>query len=470
MIVAKFGGTSVSSPSQIKTIYKIVLGQIHKKPVVVVSAISGVTDLLFALGKIENNQFDETIFAIKDKHINLIDQVWKNDSVKKEIISYIDEQIKEIKILCKKNKFNKACLDKLASYGEIMSSFIVACYFNKRGLRAKQVIASDIITTNDDFGSAEFLHDLTKTRIDKILKPIVQDGVVPVVTGFIGSTISGKTTTLGRGGSDYSASIIGLCLDAKEVQIWTDVDGVFTADPRCVRKAKLIPSISYREASELASFGARVLHPRTIKPAIKANIPVKVLNTFNPKSVGTLIIDKVDYSNPITAIAFKRKVSLVNIYSTEMLLRKGFLVKVFSVFAKNNISVDLVSVSEVSISVTLDNDENLPNAQKEIAFFAGVSVMKNYSTISLIGESIANSPTIIKDIFNILSKDNIQIKMISLGATDINIGLVIDSQNLDRAVNVLHDKLLMKHRIRFKTKEGQIQKTALENYRYKAIN
>lgn len=442
MIVAKFGGTSISSSQNIKTICDIVKSGIKKKPVLVVSALSGITDFLISLSNSQDKT--EIIKNIQKKHYSLINDFWGNDAEKKEILKFVDQKINEISEFVSNRKFNKQSLDKLVSFGEIMSSFIITAALNSKGIKSSRITATDLIVTNDSFGNAEFLLKPTRIKTMEVLLPLIKKGIVPVVTGFIGATNQGQITTLGRGGSDYSASIIGFCLKAREIQIWTDVDGVFTTDPRVVKNVKLLPKISFREASELAAFGAKVLHARTIKPAIKADIPVRVLNTFNIKNPGTLIAEKVDFSNPITAIAFKKNITLVNIYSTEMLHRIGFLAKIFKIFSKNNISIDLVSVSEVSISVTLDNNENLENAIKELSQFGTVSTTKNLGMISLVGEGIVTSSQIIHKIFDVLDIENILVKMISLGATDINVSLVVLNDQVDKAVRVLHNELLMK--------------------------
>lgn len=444
MIVAKFGGTSVSSKERVLSLCNIVESELERQPVVVVSALSGVTDLLLSLPTLPKNRIGKTIREIRDKHNNLAAQLWFDKEVQQDIMQFIDSKLEEVARLNFKENPTKQFLDKLASYGEIMSAHIITEALSRKGIKAVRVIATDLIVTNGHFGSAEFLLKPTKKRTIKILMPLIKDGVVPVITGFIGSTKEGQVTTLGRGGSDYTASIIGFCLGASEIQIWTDVDGMFTADPRFFESAKSLPVVSFKEASELATFGARVLHPRTIKPAIVANIPVKVLNTFNPISAGTLIKEKIENLPSIRAIAFKRKINLINIYSSEMLLQKGFLARIFKVFAKNNLSVDLVSVSEVSVSVTLDGSESLTNTAEEISDFANVSVVRGLGMVSLIGEGITDSTQTIKKIFDILDKEKILTRMVSLGATDINISIVIESERIEQAVKVLHDQLLLK--------------------------
>jgi aspartate kinase len=444
MIVAKFGGTSVSTKERILTIAKIVRNEINRKPVVVVSALSGVTDLLLSISTVPYLKTEKIIQRINVLHQNLVEDLFADSLVRKNIFSYIEDRLDEIRKIAKKENFDKASLDKLVSYGEILSSYIIANAINSVGIKAAQVVATDLIVTDNNFGSAEFLTVPTIKNVKKFLTPMIKKEIIPVVTGFIGKSQSGKTTTFGRGGSDYSASIIGFCLGVEEIQIWTDVDGIFSADPRLVKNARHLAAVSYREASELATFGAKVLHPRTIRPAVKNGIPVRILNSFNIKNSGTLIVDKHNNLNPITAIASKNKITLVNIYSTDMLLQKGFLAKVFQIFASQNISIDLVSVSEVSVSLTLDNDENLSKVIKELSKFASVTATRSLGIVSLVGEGIVTSSSIIKLIFEILDKEKILVKMVSLGATNINVSLVIQQSQVEHAVKILHRQLLLK--------------------------
>lgn len=441
-IIMKFGGTSVSKKARIDVICQTVLANKTNNPIVVVSALSGVTDLLLAfLGEKNNISRINILKKIEEKHQELIESIWQSKKSRKEVMQHVKEKLNELNKLPKQNfrkNIKKSFSDKVVSYGEILSSHVISCALEKKGITSKQVVATDCIVTDDHFGSAEFIVDKTKERIQEKIMPLLKKNIVPVVTGFIGATVSGKTTTFGRGGSDYTASILGYSLSAKEIQIWTDVDGIFTTDPRMVKKVWLIPSISFREASELASFGAKVLHPRTLKPAIAAKIPVRVLNTFNPKSAGTSIIEKSAVKNSITAISFKRRVTLVNVYSLEMLHQKGFLAKIYKIFAKHDISVDLVSSSEVSESIVLDNDDNLEKAVVELSKFASVSVKKDLGMVSLIGEGIVSDTKSIMEIFKVLDKEKILVHMVSLGAIDINVSLVVKSDEVSNAVTALH--------------------------------
>lgn len=440
-VVIKFGGTSVSRNDRIQTICDIVVREKSRNPIVVVSALSGVTDLLLSLSHKNKNELTVVLRDIKKIHMRLVNSIWKDKKNRSDIESYIDEKMLELLHIIKNNIISKKALDNIVSFGEIMSSYIVSKALQSRSISSRQIIASDLIITDSHFGSAEFLVEPTKRKIIEVLLPLITKGIVPVVTGFIGANQEGEITILGRGGSDYTASIIGFCLNSKEIQIWTDVNGIYTTDPRLVKKAWCIPIMSYKEASEMAFFGAKILHPRTIRPAIKAKIPVRVLNTLNPEHPGTLIVEKSDKKNSIKAISFKRNITLVNMYATEMLLSKGFLMRIFGIFSKNNISVDLVSVSEVSISVTLDNIENIDTAIKELETFTKVTLSKNNATISLIEEGIVNSSVTISNVFNLLNKKNILVKMVSLGATNINISLVIESDQLDKVVIALHNNL-----------------------------
>lgn len=440
MIVAKFGGTSVGNSKRIKNLVGIIQSKLEEKPVVVVSAVSGVTDRLLSLVSASISERKKIIPELQSIHEEIASEL----GLEKNTFGYIRSRISRVQKLIKKSSLKKEDIDELVSNGEIISSYIVARTFLKNGIQSKQIIATDLIITNDNFGAAEFLPDKTQKKVKKTILPLIKKGIIPIVTGFIGATQTGKTTTLGRGGSDYTASIIGYSLHAREVQIWTDVDGILTTDPRIVKNAKILPEISYREASELATFGARVLHPRTIKPAIEAKIPVRILNSFNPNNPGTLIVEKVKNKKEMTAIAFKRKVTLVNIYSTQMLLQKGFLARIFEVFTQNNISIDLVSVSEVSVSVTLDDTNNLNSAVKALSTFASISVENNLGIVSLIGDKIVGTSSMIKNIFSVLDKKKVLVRMVSLGAIDINMSLVIQSGEVERAVRVLHNNILLK--------------------------
>lgn len=442
-IIIKFGGTSVSTAKNIDTIVNIVRLLNNKNPIVVVSALSGVTDLLLDIAKGFEGELKENIDKIQKKHEQLIFDLWKDNKSAQEITSYIKKQLEEVSLLIKSSSKDKRFFDKVVSYGEIMSSYIIAKWLEHQQIPSQQIIATNVIVTDNNFGSAEFLEEQTRQQAEKTLLPLIKNKVVPVVTGFIGATQEGDTTTLGRGGSDYSASIIGFALLAQEIQIWTDVDGVFTADPRVVKTAQPIPEITFQEASEMAFLGAKVLHPRTMRPAAKANIPVRVLNTFNPKNQGTYIVNKKERKSRVTAITFKRKVVLLTIKAEQMFMSTGFLAKIFDLFREENVSVDLVSVSEVTVSLTLDMVDTLQDLVKKIDKFARVVVDEDAAVVSVIGEHIARYPNAMHDVFSILNKKNIRVKMISFSAQNRNVSCVIKSTCWEEAVQSLHDGLLL---------------------------
>lgn len=440
IIVAKFGGTSVSTKNNIQTIADIVTKE--KKiydVVIVVSALSGVTDLLLLTASGDK----DSIKLIKEKHARLIADLWRDQKVTEGLHVFVEECLAKVLDICKAKITDRKLLDTVVSFGEIMSSKIIATYLTNVGILAEAVVASDIIATDDHFGSAEFLPEKTKQNAESILLPLMNKNIVPVITGFIGATEKGEVTTLGRGGSDYSGSIIGFALNAFEVQIWTDVDGVFTADPRIVKTARPIPEISFEEASEMAFFGAKVLHPRTMRPAVKAGIPVRVLNTFNPSSPGTSIVKKEEKKSRITAITFKKKVVLLTIKAEKMFMSKGFLAKIFDLFREGDISLDLVSVSEVTVSLTLDMVDNLKDVVKKIEKFSRVDIDEEASVVSVIGEHIGRYPHAVRDVFSILDKKNIRVKMISFSAQNRNISCVIKNTRWEDAVHALHDGLLL---------------------------
>ncbi len=293
--------------------------------------------------------------------------------------------------------------------------------------------------TNPDFGNAEPL-DHAPEMIDKCVCGMDH---VPVVTGFIGKTTAGEITTLSRGGSDYTASIIAAACNAKEVQIWTDVDGVMSADPRVVKEAKTIKKLSFNEASELAVFGARVLHPKSLIPALEKNIPVRVLNTYNPDSEGTIVVMKSEKSDSvIKAIACKKGISLVNVTSTRMLNACGYLARVFDIFRDYQKSVDMIATSEVSISMTLNEPGNMEGIIKDLEGIADVKTEDNKAIICVVGEGMNHELGIAGRIFTALGKTGKNIEMISQGASEINIGLVVDEENADNVVRALHEEFI----------------------------
>ncbi len=436
MIVMKFGGTSVGGAEQIKDVADIVRSYITKKPVVVVSAVTKITDkLIEAANAASQGNGDETLSNIKKIHYEIIEKLGLGKLL-------IEKDIEELSRLVNKIKINRKIDDKISdsiqSFGERMSSKIVAAQLNKINVKAQAFNAWDLgFVTTSDFGNAEPLEE-AYSNLDSNIKKL---NVVPVITGFIGKTENGEITTLGRGGSDYSAAIIGSAINADEIQIWTDVDGVMSSDPRIISNAKTLEKVSFAEASELAYFGAKVLHPKTILPAVKKNIPVKVLNTFNPKGNGTLILKEIGKgSQTVKAITSKKSIILINVDSKRMLGAYGFLARLFDVFYKYRQSVDVVSTSEVSVSMTIDNDKNVNDIVLDLKGIADTNVLRNRAVVCVIGEGMRHIPGIAARIFATLGKNGINIEMISQGASEINVTFVVENKDADKAVKALHEE------------------------------
>lgn len=433
MIVMKFGGTSVGGADEIRNVAGIIKSNLGRKPVVVVSAVKKITDRLIELANLaKEGNVDNTFSAIKNTHYGILEKL----ALEKNLL---DNDFKELQKAVKNingKMLDAKTLDLFQSFGERMSSKIVAAQIRKSGIEAQAFNAFDLgLVTNSDFGNAEPL----KEAYNNLNKNITKLNVVPVITGFIGKTENGEITTLGRGGSDYTAGIVGAAIHASEIQIWTDVDGIMSADPKIVGNARTLEQVSFAEASELAYFGAKVLHPKTIIPAMEKHIPVRVLNTFNSKGKGTLILNEVEKSEQaVKAITSKKNITLIQVNSKRMLGAYGFLARLFDVFYKYKQSVDVVATSEVSVSMTVDNGKNVEDIALDLKGIADVGVLKNKAVICVVGEGMRNTPGISGRTFSVLGKNKINIEMISQGASEINITFVIDGKDAENAVKVLH--------------------------------
>lgn len=436
MIVMKFGGTSVKDADRIKNVCELVRKNLDKHPVVVVSALGGVTDDLIKLANASLTGDDQIFRIIKDRHNDSLAKLELNNEIVKDNLAELEIFIKGISLV---KELTKRALDCVASFGERMSSRIIAAYFSKAGIPSRACDAFDIgLVTDDNFGSANPLQDAAP----KIRQSLSKMEELPVITGYIGKTKDGYITTLGRNGSDYTATIIGAAIDAAEIQIWTDVDGIMTADPKIVASPKPIEVMSFDEASELAYYGGRVLHPFTLVPAMKKNIPVRVLNTFNPDNKGTVILAHVEGSKKgtIKSIANKKRQYIVDITNPEMLLEYGFLAKIFEIFRKHQIIINIVSTSEVSVSVTTDTPSNLEKAINELSRDFDVSFQKDKAIICVVGEGLKHTPGIAGDVFSAVKDTGANIFMISQGASNINITFVINEEDVDKVVCSLHKK------------------------------
>ena len=446
MIVMKFGGTSVQDAAAINQAASIVGGRRERAPIVVVSAMARVTDTLIRLARAAmKRRLDEAISeleALRTRHIGTARELLEEataDSVGRELGNHFNELENLIRSVSTLGELTPRTHDAIVSFGERLSSVIVAAAFRQRGLPAQLVDSRGFIITDDHFTRATpNIAELARRTRETIL-PILQSGSVPMAQGFIGATLEGVTTTIGRGGSDYTAALIGAALDAESIEIWTDVDGLMTADPRIVPGARRIRVISFAEASELSYFGAKVLHPSTVLPAVERGIPVHIYNTLNPTCEGTLIVAHPTPSrNVIKSIAFKRGVTIVNVNSTRMLLAFGFLRTIFEVFERHQTSVDVVTTSEVSVSMTLDNTDRLEAIKRDLSGIGEVAVERSKAIVCVVGDNLKFTPGVAARLFKAVDKTNVN--MISQGASEINLTFVIDESDVDRVVLKLHDE------------------------------
>jgi len=445
MIIMKFGGTSVEDARAMENVVKIVKGEQGRNPVVVLSAIAGATNALLRSARIALDGNLERAHAelnvLLERHVTLLENLIDDRSEVQQLILIIRKRLDELKTLCQGitilGELTNRSLDAVASVGEQLSTLILSRAMAVRGLPVELIDARTFMITDGQFASAApDFGQITQKAQDSIL-PVLRSGKIVVTQGFIGSTPKGITTTLGRGGSDYSAAIIGAALGAEEIQIWTDVDGVLTADPRIAPAAMKLKVISFREASELAYFGAKVLHPSTILPAIEKNIPVIVLNSKRPQSTGTRIVGNPPKSNAVVkSIASKKGITVINIQSSRMLMAYGFLSSIFSVFQRHKTAVDLVSTSEVAVSLTIDNTSSLELIEKELREFAEVSVYEQKAIVCVVGEQMRSTVGVVDRVFRALN--DVNVIMISQGASEINMSLVIDENAVTRAVQQLH--------------------------------
>jgi len=447
VIVIKFGGTSVGNADRVAEAIDIVVARRHLRPIVVVSALAGVTDALVAAADAARAQQPEVaasiIADVRRKHEDVgLRLIQQRQDFFDAFVAQLSKQIEEVNVILKGfaylGEITPRGADRIMSIGEKFSSVLFAYTLMMRA-PAEHVHSETVVITDDNFGSATPDMDATTAAATEALLPIVERGHIPVMGGFIGRTPAGATTTLGRNGSDYSAAIVAAAVGAKEVQIWTDVDGLLTCDPRLVPGAHVIDHISFDEAAELAQFGAK-LHPRTLEPAMTANIPVRVLNTHNPSSPGTVITRTPDASAGPRSIARKRNVTMVHVTSNKMLGAHGFLARLFNVFEKLGISVDLIATSEVSVSVTVDERQNMEELERKLHEIAeSVEMLDNQCIIAIVGQNLMADSRVGARILGAL--DGVGVKMISLGRSGLNLSIVVDDAEADGAVRAIHNAL-----------------------------
>lgn len=444
-IVMKFGGTSVADAAALENVARIVAAHREAAPVVVVSAMSGVTDALLASVAIASERRPHDAIASLqetfERHQEAAQQLLSFEILQeflaklRDAATHIPQQLRR---LVSEPSSQPAIQDAVVAYGEFLSSALLSDLLRDRGVRARPVNPRHCIVTNDEYTHAAPLIAETFGRTRESLLPLVEDGIVPVIGGFVGATTKGDTTTLGRGGSDYTAALLGAALRSEEIQIWTDVTGVLTADPRVVPDAQTVERLSYGEAAELAYFGAKVLHPKTIQPAIEDRIPVRICNSRQPQQRGTLVSPQTETSpRTIKAIAHKTGVTTVQITSARMLGAYGFLRALFEVFDRHRTVVDVVTTSEVSVSLSLDDDSSLPAIVKELEQLGTVRVETGRAIICVVGEGLRGTPGIAARVFSTIS--DINVTLISQGASSVNFTFAIEEARVGEAVQRLHD-------------------------------
>ena len=437
MIVMKFGGSSVKDAVMFRTVESIVKSKLSKKPVVVLSAVKGITDLLIAGYKEAVEKRFDSYNKIVETHKKIIADLNLKEGLLKE---ELDELKETLNVIAKTKEQSSKMLDYVSFFGERMSTKILAAHMSNLGTKAEAFVSGDIgLITDSHFGDATIL----ESSFEKVNNEIEKIKVLPIITGFGGKDENGEYTTFNRGGSDYVASLVGAAINAEAIEIWTDVNGVMSADPRVVPNAKTIPELSFDEASELAYFGAKVLHPKTILPAIEKNIPVLVLNTFEPSNKGTTIVKQQrDASGHIKSISWKKAITVIDVKSTRMIDAYGYLAKIFSVFDKYKRPVDMITTSEINVSMTVDSKENLENIANELKSIAEVDVSYNKAIVYVVGASMKRKIGTASKIFDILAKNKINIDMISQCFEEISIGLVVDESEAESVVKILHQELI----------------------------
>ena len=448
--VMKFGGTSVADPGTIRQLIDIVAKDMERQtdgsaPVVVVSAMGGVTDaLLTAARAAESGDAQQAltiVAAIEDRHRAAARELVQTEE-RTRLLFALDGVFEELRrllgALAHLREASPRSLDAIAAAGELASSRLVAAALAAAGCPAAWIDPRQIVVTDANHGAAAPEMDEITKRARAVLEPLSQRGTVPVIGGFAGATASGVTTTLGRGGSDYSAAILGAALDVDEIQIWTDVDGMLTADPRIIADPMIVSRLSFAEASELAYFGAKVLHPSTMLPAMARNIPVRILNSRRPDGHGSVITAEAD-REPATpaAIACKRGVTVVDITSTRMLMAYGFLRRLFEVFERCRTSVDVVATSEVSVSVTVDDTRRLEEITSALREFAEVSIEPEMAIVCAVGESLRTDPTLFARAITALGR--LPLRLVSQAAGRRNVTFVLRDEDVPQAMRRLHE-------------------------------
>jgi aspartate kinase len=466
ILTTKFGGTSVGSVDALQQAAAIIKEQTNNwdHVVVVVSAMSGVTNALLTAAKSaaagDEKAFTTTIDDIHFRHQETIRALLPKGDARTALENEISKFIQDLRTFCHSihvmGEVTPRGTDSIASLGERMNARVFSALLASKGTPSVAVDATQLVITDDHFMDAAPNMELTRARVQENLLPLLKEGLTPVVTGFVGATIDGVTTTLGRGGSDYTSAILGDCLDADEVWTYTDVDGVMTADPRIVKEARVVPELSYKEVGELAYFGAKVLHPKTIRPIIERGIPLWVKNTFNPDFPGTRIAKESNTkAGMITAITTIRNLSVINVEGAGMLGVPGIAARTFSAVAREGASVLMISQSssEQSICFIIPTENVagvLSSIEEEVALelmrrdIDRVWAQENVEILTVIGAGMRDTPGVSARVFGALGRESINVIAIAQGSSEFSISMVVDKADAVRAVQAIHAEVVEK--------------------------
>lgn len=447
MIVLKFGGTSVGDGAAIVRATELIGARRERQPVVVVSAMAGVTNNLLNAARLaaggDLRAALKVMHQLRERHEAAINDAVPRPKPRSAASEAVATHFAGLALMLEALQLLREdgpkAEDAVVSHGELWSAEILARALEARDLPGVWVDARQVMITDDTFGRAVPDRTVLAERARTHLASSVKNGLIPVTQGFVGSTPGGAPTTLGRGGSDYTAALLGAALAAEEVEIWTDVDGLMTADPRVVKTARCLPEASYDEAAELAYFGAKVLHPATIVPLVEQGIPVWIKNSLRPEGAGTRIVARATRSDhTVKSIAWKRGMTILNLRAPRMLGTHGFLKAMFDVFERHGTAVDVVTTSEVSVSVSLENGAPAEALLGELDALGELTVSKERTIICVVGEGLRDTPGIPARIFQALS--TLPVEMVSLGASKINLTFVVQDAQADEAVCRLHEE------------------------------
>lgn len=446
MIVLKFGGTSVGDPEAVRRAAAIVRSRHHRAPVVVASAMAGVTDQLaraaVLAGEGRRDEAVDVVRELQERHTSALCEAVSGDDLREEARRRLDRHLRSLEeaVGAASGAGDGArATDAILVHGELLSTTLLAAALEDVGVPARWVDARQIVVTDDRFGRARPQLEALARRAREGLAAVAESGAVPVTQGFIGSTPDGVPTTIGRGGSDYTASLLGAALEVEEVQIWTDVDGLMTADPRVVPDARPLAEATYDEAAELAYFGARVLHPAAMLPVIESEIPLSIRNSLRPDAPGTrLSTTPTGRPGVVKSIASRRGITTLLLRAPRMLGTHGFLRRMFEVFDRHEVSIDVVATSEVSVSLTVEEGDVTERLVSELRELGTVEVNRNRSLICVVGEALRGTPGVAERIFRAVAPLNVE--MISQGASRINVTLVVADEQASDAVCLLHEE------------------------------